>query len=316
MNDELEEVVDATIKEISLVTTPANGEEFAMKKSLFEDGEEPTLEEMTKGVDGDLAVLLAEALDVDKEKMMDVIESMDGLIKMKFSRVVEVLSEEMNQKKEDIAETLLNGLGEQMERSFEESDNEETQKNTNEESSDMSEEDIEEDTEKSDSQTEGGQEMAEEEQVEEEAEKDLPEDVEKQLERLEELQKKQEQTEEELQKERERRIRKEYIEKARTDFDVVAKEADELGPVLKEIDENLSEETAEEVKSLIKTGYEQAEQAGLFEKAGTPAGQSDAASEVEKKVEEKMEKGDYDSEAAARADVWSENPELAEKVRS
>lgn len=322
MNDLLERVKDATIKEISFVQTPANGEEFALKKSLFEDEEEPTLGELTKGVDGDLAVLLAESLEVETQEMMDVIEDMDGLIEMKFSQVIQVLADRMNKKPENIAQALLNGMEEEMERSVSEEETEKDvtesdQTNTQEESQDMSEQDKQQDddVEKSDSEEEGGQDMSEEENENQEVEKDLPEDIEKKLDRLEELEKEQEQTKEELQKERELRIRKEYIEKARTDYDVVASSPEELGPVLKEIDENLEEEVADEVKSLIKAGYQQAEEAGLFEKFGTSTGQSDAASEIEKKVDEKMEKEDV-SEAQARADVWSENPELVDRVRS
>lgn len=97
-----------------------------------------------------------------------------------------------------------------------------------------------------------------------------------------------------VKKERDLRKQKEYEEIAKSEFDAVTKSADELGPIIREVDEKLDEDTAEEVKSLIKTGYEQAKEAGLYKEYGSAAKGDVSKSNFEQRVEEVRKEQDID----------------------
>lgn len=134
---------------------------------------------------------------------------------------------------------------------------------------------------------------------------EIPEEIQEKLEKYDELESK-------LEKEREQRLLKEYQETARKEYEDVSKSADELGPLLKEIDENLSDESADEVKSLIKAQAEQIQKGELFEEQGSSAqGEVGQGDELEKRAEELMkERDDVDTKEKARAEAVRQDPSL------
>lgn len=145
---------------------------------------------------------------------------------------------------------------------------------------------------------------------------DLRKELEQMRKRNEELAEQVEELSKTAQTEREKRLQKEYEELVKEDYKTLPGEVSENAKMLKEIDEKLSEDTADMVKEKLRTATEQLEQAGILEKEFGENGQEggsafDKATEKAKKL---VEEGEFDSITKARARIWKTHPELAKQA--
>lgn len=111
--------------------------------------------------------------------------------------------------------------------------------------------------------------------------------------------------------EKDARINKEYIQKAAEKFDYLSIEADKLGPVLKAMDEKLSEEEREVLKSVFETAKGALTLSRQDEEFGTAVAKGDTTlPEWEKKAKAMVEKGEAKTAEQAVAKLVETNPEL------
>lgn len=148
---------------------------------------------------------------------------------------------------------------------------------------------------------------------------EVPEEVRKRLDELEkaakeneELRKRLAEAEQIAKAEREARLNKEYVEKAAKEYANIAK-AEELGPVLRAVDEKLEKAEAERLHQWLKAANERIEKGALFAELGrsAPASTGSVYERVRKMAEELVQKSERKlTIEQAMDDVLKQNPEL------
>jgi hypothetical protein len=148
-------------------------------------------------------------------------------------------------------------------------------------------------------------ESEEQEEEEDEVEKDLDPEV---REELKELRKSNEQ----LREERELEKMEKSVEE---NYSFIPGETTEVAKLLKSVKDGVSEDQFETLEEKLHAIEEQIDLEKTLQEEGTQETDpsSDVEDQVEKLVDEKMEKADYDNRAEAEAAVWDEKPKLAEK---
>lgn len=143
---------------------------------------------------------------------------------------------------------------------------------------------------------------------------DLPPEVREYLEKAEReaeaLRKKAEEAERIAKAEREARLHREYVEKAAREYSHIAK-AEELGPVLRALDEKLEKADAERLHQWLRAADERIEKGALFAEFGrNGATPSSAVVKVEAKAEEIRKADPKLTKEQAFARALEANPEL------